>query len=308
MKVLILGGAGYIGSVMVPAMLGVGYEVTVLDNFMYGQSSLNHMCMHPKFNVVRGDVRIDEHLKPLIKDADVIIPLAAIVGAPACDERPVEAVSTNFSAVESLLILISKDQRVIVPITNSAYGTSKTICTEESPVNPISLYAKTKVNAEKLLMERENSISLRLATVFGMSPRMVLDLLVNDLTYRAVTDRSVVLFEAHFKRNYVHVLDVAHCFIHAIENFEKMKGQIYNLGNTEANMNKKELCGHIKLQVPYFEFTEAPFAKDPDQRNYEVSNAKIEAAGFKAQVSIDDGIAELIKGFQMLRNTRYGNI
>ncbi|TKB69984.1 MAG: SDR family oxidoreductase [Nitrospira sp.] len=309
-NILVTGGAGYLGSTMVPDLLQLGHKVTVLDSFMYKQSSLNHMCHHPNFSVVRGDIRIESVMAPLIKKADIVIPLAALVGAPMCSQDPVGATTVNHDAIVLMLKLLSKQQMVLMPTTNSAYGTGdkNNFCTEESPLNPISLYAKEKVGIEKELMQRGNAISFRLATVFGMSPRMRIDLLVNDFTYRAVHDRFVVLFESSFKRNYVHVRDVSRVFQHAIEHFDKMKGQIYNVGLSDANVSKRELCEHIQEQVSDFVFLDAPVGKDPDQRNYIVSNAKIEAAGFKTMYSLDAGISDLIKGYTMIKNTRYGNV
>jgi nucleoside-diphosphate-sugar epimerase len=309
-NILVTGGAGYLGSTMVPDLLQLGHKVTVLDSFMYKQSSLNHMCHHSNFSVVRGDIRIESVMAPLIKKADIVIPLAALVGAPMCSQDPVGATTVNHDAIVLMLKLLSKQQMVLMPTTNSAYGTGdkNNFCTEESPLNPISIYAKEKVGIEKELMQRENAISFRLATVFGMSPRMRIDLLVNDFTYRAVHDRFVVLFESSFKRNYVHVRDVSRVFQHAISNFDKMKGQIYNVGLSDANVSKRELCEHIQKQVPDFVFLDAPVGKDPDQRNYIVSNEKIEATGFKPMYSLDAGISDLIKGYTMIKNTRYGNV
>ena len=277
---------------------------------MYKQASLNHVCHQTNFSVLKGDIRIESVMAPLIKKADIVIPLAALVGAPMCSQDPVGATTVNHDAIILMLKLLSKQQLVLMPTTNSAYGTGdkNNFCTEESPLNPISIYAKEKVAIEKELMQRENAISFRLATVFGMSPRMRIDLLVNDFTYRAVYDRFVVLFESSFKRNYVHVRDVSHVFQHAIEHFDKMKGQIYNVGLSEANVSKRELCEHIQKQVPDFVFLDAPVGKDPDQRNYIVSNAKIEATGFKPMYSLDAGISDLIKGYTMIKNTRYGNV
>ncbi len=308
--ILVTGGAGYLGSTMVPDLLQQGHQVTVLDNFMYKQASLNHVCHHPKFSVVKGDIRIESVMAPLIKKADVVIPLAALVGAPMCSQDPVGATTVNHDAVVLMLKLLSKQQMVLMPTTNSAYGTGdkNNFCTEESPLNPISLYAKEKVGIEKELMQRGNAISFRLATVFGMSPRMRIDLLVNDFTYRAVYDRFVVLFESSFKRNYVHVRDISRVFQHGIEHFDRMKGQIYNVGLSDANVSKRELCEHIQEQVPDFVFVDAPVGKDPDQRNYIVSNAKIESTGFKPIYSLDAGISDLIKGYTMIKNTRYGNV
>ena len=309
-NILVTGGAGYLGSTMVPELLAKGHKVTVIDNFMYGQNSLAHVCHNPSFSVVRGDVRIENMVLPLIKKADIIIPLAAYVGAPLCARDPIGASSTNHDALMMMLKNVSKHQRILMPTTNSAYGSGdeNNFCTEESPLRPISLYAIEKVKVEKELMQHPNSISFRLATVFGMSPRMRIDLLVNDFTYRAVHDRFVVLFESSFKRNYIHVRDIARVFTHGIENYEKMNGQIYNVGLSEANVSKKELCEAIQKQVPDFTFIDAPIGKDPDQRNYIVSNEKIEATGYRPQVSLDAGIRELIKGFTMIRNTKYGNV
>jgi len=309
-NILVTGGAGYLGSTIVPDLLAAGHKVTVLDNFMFKQASLNHVCHNPNFSVVKGDIRLENVIAPLMKKADVIIPLAALVGAPLCTLDPVGATTINHDAITLMIKLLSKNQIVLMPTTNSAYGTGdeNNFCTEESPLRPISQYAIEKVAIEKELMQRENAISFRLATVFGMSPRMRLDLLVNDFTYRAVNDRFVVLFESYFKRNYVHVRDVSRAFQHAIINYDKMKGQIYNIGLSEANVSKKELCIAIQKQLPDFTFLDAPVGKDPDQRNYIVSNKKIEATGFKTIVSLDEGISELIKGYKMIKNSIYGNI
>ena len=309
-NILVTGGAGYLGSTMVPELLNAGHKVTVLDNFMFGQNSLAHVCHHPNFGVVRGDIRIENTVRPLMKNADVVIPLAALVGAPLCGKDPVGATTVNHDAVMMLLRLLSKDQIVLMPTTNSAYGTGdeNNFCTEKSPLRPISQYAIEKVEIEKAFMQHPNAISFRLATVFGMSPRMRIDLLVNDFTYRAVYDRFVVLFESQFKRNYIHVRDVTRVFLHAINHYGKMKGQIYNVGLSDANVSKKELCQTIQKHLPEFVFLEAPVGKDPDQRNYIVSNEKIEATGFKPMYSLDHGIRELIKGYIMIKNTRYGNV
>ena len=305
-NILITGGAGYIGSVLVPELLQDGHNVTVLDNFIFGQSSLNHVCYHPNFRVYRGDVRIEADMLPLMKDADVIIPLAAYVGAPFCDRDPIGATTTNKDAIFMMMKYLDKDQVVIMPTTNSAYGTGDN-CTEESPLNPISRYAIDKVEVEKVLMNHSNATSLRLATVFGMSPRMRIDLLVNDMTYRAVYDGFVVLFESHFKRNYIHVRDVVYAFKMAIAQ-KTMRGQIYNVGLSSANVSKRELCDIIKTYVPRFEIVEAEIGKDKDQRNYVVSNDKIELEGFIPHFSLNNGIQELLKGFTMIKNTKYGNI
>ena len=307
--ILVTGGAGYLGSTIVPDLLAKGYRVTVLDNFMFRQNSLNHACFHPNFSVVKGDVRSKDVIAPLLKSADIVIPLAALVGAPLCNRDPVGAQTVNHDSVLLMLSLLSKDQQMLMPTTNSAYGSGDkdNFCTEESPLRPISKYAIDKVEVEKKLMEHPNAISFRLATVFGMSARMRIDLLVNDFTYRAVYDRFVVLFESHFKRNYIHVRDVSRVFQHGIENFATMRGQIYNVGLSEANLSKRELCEAIQKHVKDFVFIEAQVGKDPDQRNYIVSNEKLESTGFKPSVSLDDGIAELVKGYSMITNSQYGN-
>ncbi|MCM3878986.1 MAG: NAD-dependent epimerase/dehydratase [Vicinamibacterales bacterium] len=310
-KVLVTGGAGYLGSILVPALLDRGLTVTVVDSFMYGQDSLNAVCAHPEFSVVRGDVRSLDTMKPLLKDADVIIPLAALVGAPLCDRDPLAATSTNLKAIVDMLALLSPSQRVLLPITNSGYGVGEAgkFCTEETPIRPVSLYGRDKVEVERILLERHPSaLSFRLATVFGMSPRMRLDLLVNDFTYRAVTDRFIVLFESHFKRNFIHVRDVARVFLHGIDHFDAMKGQIYNVGLSDANLSKLELCQAIQRHVPSFVIHESNIGKDPDKRDYIVSNEKIERTGYKPAHSLDAGIRELLKGFAMIRNSKYANV
>jgi nucleoside-diphosphate-sugar epimerase len=308
--ILVTGGAGYLGSTLVPALLRAGHRVTVLDSFLFRQTSLNHICHDPNFQVVKGDIRVESVVAPLLKKADVVIPLAALVGAPMCSADPVGARTVNRDAILLMLKLMSRQQRILMPTTNSAYGTGDddNFCTEESPLRPISIYAREKVEIEGELMQRENAISFRLATVFGMSPRMRIDLLVNDFTHRAVHDRFVVLFEGNFKRNYIHVRDVARVFLHGIERFESMRGEVYNVGLSEANVSKRELCERIRKHIPDFVFMDAPVGKDPDQRNYVVSNAKLEATGFKPQTTLDAGIGELVKGFAMIKNTLHGNV
>lgn len=308
-SVLVTGGAGYLGSILAPELLAAGHRVTVLDNFMYSQNSLAHLCANPDFDVVNGDARAPDALSPLLSKADVVIPLAALVGAPLCKKDPIAATTTNREAIATLCKTLSPGQRIVMPITNSGYGVGEPgkFCTEETPLRPVSLYGRDKVAAEQIVLGRENSISLRLATVFGMSPRMRIDLLVNDFVHRAVTDRFVVLFEAHFKRNYLHIRDVARAFLHAIDNFDSMSGRAYNVGLSDANLSKVELCERIKAQVAEFVYLEAPIGEDPDKRDYIVSNARIEATGYRTKYSLDDGIRELIKGFRTIRNTVYAN-
>ena len=309
-NILVTGGAGYLGSIMVPELLAAGHKVTVLDNFMFKQNSLAHVCANPNFSVVKGDCRDEALMKTLIKGADVVIPLAALVGAPLCSMDPIGATTTNLDSPLALFKMLSKEQRVLMPITNSGYGVGEQgkFCTEETPLRPLSLYGIHKVEVEKALMERGNAISFRLATVFGMAPRMRIDLLVNDFTYRAVTDRAVVLFEPHFKRNYIHVRDVTRAFMHGLENFESMKDQPYNVGLSDANLSKWELAEVIQKHLPKFVFVEAPIGEDPDKRDYIVSNEKIEKTGFKPAHSLDAGIEDLIKGFTMIKNSIYGNV
>jgi nucleoside-diphosphate-sugar epimerase len=309
-SILVTGGAGYLGSTLVPALLAEGHRVTVIDNFMFKQNSLNHVCADPKFAAVRGDARNEATLKPLVKSADIVIPLAALVGAPLCDRDQIGAVTINRDAVATLAKLLGRDQRLLMPITNSGYGIGQKgkAITENDPLNPITLYGRTKVEAEQIALEHGNAISFRLATVFGMSPRMRIDLLVNDFVYRAVNDRAVVLFEPHFKRNYVHVRDVARAFLHGLANFEEMRDQAYNVGLSDANLSKMELCERIRAHLPKFVFLEAPIGEDPDKRDYIVSNAKIEQTGFRPQYSLDHGIKELIKGYTMLQNSVYSNV
>ncbi|MEO2043252.1 MAG: SDR family oxidoreductase [Nitrospinaceae bacterium] len=309
-NILVTGGAGYLGSILVPELIRSGNTVTVLDNFIYKQNSLANVCSDENFRIVKGDVRLKNTLLPLLKDAEIIIPLAALVGAPLCNIDPINAKTINHDSMLALFEWAKSDQYILMPTTNSAYGTGdkNNFCSEESELRPISQYAQEKVLVEKTLLERSNSISFRLATVFGMSPRMRIDLLVNDFVYRAIHDHFIVLFESHFKRNYIHIRDVTRVFLHAIQNLDKMRGQIYNVGLSNANLSKRELCERIQAFVPDFIFQEALVGKDPDQRNYIVSNEKIEKTGFKPSYSLESGIQELIKGYVMLQNTRYTNV
>jgi len=309
--VLVTGGAGYLGSTLVPLLLDRGFDVTVVDNFMFRQDSLSAVCFHPKFSLFRGDVRDASAMRPHVKKADIIIPLAALVGAPLCDRDPLAATSTNKQAIVDLLPHLSREQHVLLPITNSGYGVGEAgkFCTEETPLRPVSLYGRDKVEVEQRLLEgHPSALSLRLATVFGMSPRMRLDLLVNDFVYRALNDRFIVLFEAHFKRNFIHVRDVARAFLHGIDHFDAMKGGPYNVGLSDANLSKFELCKQIKTHLPQFVILQSEINKDKDQRDYIVSNEKIERTGYKPAFSLDDGIRELIKGYAMIRNQAYSNV
>lgn len=310
MRILVTGGAGYIGTVLVPKLLELGHDVTVLDTFPRGTTELAACCHYSTFNPVRGDARDERLLDELVPRADVLIPLAALVGAPACKSDPISATTINRDAVVALTKRVSRSQLIVTPTTNSGYGIGQDgkFCTEETPLSPISLYGVTKVEAEKAVLEQGNGISLRLATVFGMSPRMRIDLLVNDFTWRAVTDRTVVLFEGHFKRNYIHIRDVTKAFVHAIENQSTMRGEAYNVGLSSANLSKLELCERIKQQVPQFLYLEAPVGEDPDKRDYIVSNDKIERSGWQPDWTLDAGVDELIRGYRMLRNSRFANI
>lgn len=300
MKVLITGGAGYLGSILTGLLLDNKYKVTVVDNLIYKQLSLTDYCYNEDFTFIKGDVR---NLKQLVnlKDYDVIIPLAAIVGMPACDRNMIEATQINYDQIDSLVENTSKDQQLILPNTNSQYGSSTDIITEESPFNPLSHYAKTKCDAELCLLNSERSgVALRLATVFGLSPRMRLDLLVNDFVYRAVTDKLLVLFQASFKRNYIHVRDIANTFLFVIENYDKCVGEPFNVGLSSANLSKLELAQRIKQYIPDLVIIEDEFAEDFDKRNYIVSNKKLESLGWAPSFTLDNGIEELIKGYQFI--------
>jgi nucleoside-diphosphate-sugar epimerase len=309
-QVLVTGGAGYLGSILCEHLLDVGYRVTVVDNLMYGQPSLFHLCANPQFDFVLGDVRDERLMRSLVKDADVLIPLAAVVGAPACDRDPWLAQSVNLEAVRMLNRLRSPGQLVVYPTTNSGYGakSGNIYCTEDTPLDPVSLYGQTKVQAEAELLESPNVISLRLATVFGMSPRLRLDLLVNHFVHAAVADGHIVIFEKDFKRNYIHIRDVADCLAHCIEHADQMVGRPYNAGLDEANLSKEELALKIKEYVPNFYIHFSEVGSDPDKRNYIVSNQRLREAGFEARRSLDEGIVELLKGYRMTGRAPFSNI
>lgn len=310
MKVLVTGAAGYIGSLLVPQLLEDGHEVIALDNFMYNQISLLDCCNNKKLTIVRADVRDEKLMKQSLKKVDVIFPLACLTGAPICHKDPFGAKAVIVEAIKMMLEIRSKNQAIIYPTTNSGYGIGEKnkFCSEKTPLKPISFYGKLKVEAENFLLNAENSITLRLATAFGISPRMRLDLLVNDFTYRAVYDKFIVLFQAHFKRNYIHVRDVVKAFIHCLDNFEAMKNEPYNVGLSDCNISKRELCEEIKKQVPEFYIVESEIGEDPDKRNYIVSNEKIERTGFKPDISLQQGISELIKGYQIIRRNQFSNV
>ncbi len=308
--VVITGAAGYLGSVLCEHLLAAGYRVTAADGLIYRQRSLFHLCASPQFDFIVGDARDEQLMRRLVKDADVLIPLAAIVGAPACDRDPWLARSVNLEAIRLLARLRSNDQLIVYPTTNSGYGTKSgdVFCTEDTPLEPISLYGQTKTDAEAEILERTNTVTLRLATVFGMSPRMRLDLLVNHFVYAAVTDGYIVIFEKDFKRNYIHIRDVADCFIHCIENSKKMAGRPYNAGLDSANLSKEALALKIKEYVPNFYIHFGQVGTDPDKRNYIVSNQRLRDAGFEAKRSLDSGIQELLKGYRMMGRAEFANI
>jgi nucleoside-diphosphate-sugar epimerase len=309
-RILVTGAAGYIGSVLCPELLKKGHKITAIDNFMYNQTSLLDCCFQEGFEIIRGDARDDKLISKHIKNVDAIIPLACLTGAPICSKDPIAARTVVLDAIKLILSLRSKEQRIIYPTTNSGYGIGQKdkFCDENTPLNPISLYGQLKADAEKAILQAGNSITLRLATVFGASPRMRLDLLVNDFTYRAVYDRFIVLFEAHFKRNYIHIRDIARVFIHCLDNFDKMKNEPYNVGLSDCNISKRQLCEEIKKYVPEFYIVESEIGQDPDKRDYIVSNKKIESTGFKPEFSLQSGIKELIKAYNILKRNQYANI
>lgn len=303
MRVLITGGAGYIGSVLAPALAAAGHAVTVLDDLRYGQ----RFPIGPGCAAVRGDARDPRVVLDLLGQFDVVIALAAIVGAPACDRYPEDASSTNLGAIHTLCEALSPDQMLLFPNTNSGYGVGgEALCTEESPLRPVSLYGRTKVEAEARVMQRRNSIAFRFATVFGVSPRMRTDLMVNDFVHRAVFGERLDLYEGGARRNFVHIRDAAGAFAFALENFERMRGRVYNCGDDRANMTKAGLCDAIATQVIGFSWVAAE-GRDPDQRDYLVSNERIIAAGWRPQRSLADGIRELIEFYHANGNRRYGN-
>ena len=309
-KVLVTGGAGYLGSVLVPLLLAKGHEVTVLDSFYFNQSTLLDSCLNSNFKVIRGDARNEKLLGEVMEGQDYIIPLAAMVGFPLCKADEVAAETTNLGAIKTLLNLRKPEQRIIYPCTNSGYGVGEgdKLCTEDTPMRPISLYGTTKTEAERLILEAGNSLTFRFATVFGASPRMRIDLLVNDFVYRAVFDRTAVIFEGNFKRNYIHIRDAVGAFVWGMEHFDEMKGKPYNCGLSSANLSKLEFCAKIKEHIPEFVYMEAPIGEDPDKRDYIVSNERLEATGWRPIYTLDDGIEELKKVYTIIKNKTYSNI
>lgn len=307
--VLVTGAAGFLGCVISEHLLAAGHRVAALDNLSVGRQGLYHLCANPRLDFIQGDVRDERTMKEALAGVDAIIPLAAVVGTPACDRDPHTAASVNVDAIKLLNRLRHPDQAVLYPTTNSGYGTRSGdhFCTEETPLEPISLYGRTKVTAEQTLLDSPNVLTFRLATVFGVSPRMRLDLLVNHFTYAAVRDRYLVVFEKHFKRNYVHIRDVADCFVYALAHFDAMKGRCYNVGLDAANLSKEELALTITKHVPGFYVHFADVGADPDKRNYIVSNDRLRQAGFEAQRSIDLGIEELVKAYRMLGRGEFQN-
>ena len=309
-KVLVIGGSGYIGSILVPELLVKGYKVTALDNLLHNQCSLLDCCANQDFDFVKGDICNYPLINNMLPEFDIVIPLAAIVGAPACSKNPSLTRLVNYDAHMNIIDNTSSNQKVLFPTTNSGYGIGEksAYCTEKSPLRPISEYGRMKVEVEQALLEKGNAVTFRLATVFGMSPRMRMDLLVNDFTYRAYNDRFITLFEEHFRRNYVHIRDIAKAFIFGIDNFDKMKGEPYNVGLSSANLTKRQLCEKIKEHVPSFYIHSAPIGEDPDKRDYLVSNEKIESLGWVPDYTLDDGIEELLKGYKILKPNQYANI
>ena len=298
-KILITGGAGYIGSKLVTRLLELNFKVTVIDILKFSSKSLNHLFNNKNFELINADVRNKKVMRSLIRKNEFIIPLAALVGAPLCEKNKNEAISVNLNSIKDLMKNVTKKNKIIYLTTNSGYGVGEKnkYCDESSPLNPISLYGRTKVEAEKIVLKFKNSIGFRLATVFGYSYRMRTDLLVNNFVFNSLKDKKLEIFEPHFRRNYIHVDDVVDGIIYSIKHFNKMKSNIYNLGLSSANLTKYMLAKKIQKQLKYLKIKIIRDQKDPDQRDYYVSNKKIEKKGFKAKVKIEDGISELINVF-----------
>lgn len=309
-KILITGGAGYIGSVLTEILLVRGYQVTVADLFDQLESSLSFAAQFDTFQAVRLDVLNTEQLIELVSKFDVVIPLAALVGAPICARHATLAELVNYKSISEICKAIRPEQLIIYPNTNSGYGVmedGQEFCTEDSTLNPISVYGETKVRAEREVLG-SNGIAFRLATVFGSSYRMRTDLMVNEFVYKALIDRSIVLFESHFRRNFIHVRDVCLAFVHAIENSNTMRGEVYNLGLSSANYTKKQLCIKIKEQINNFAIIENEISSDPDKRDYLVSNEKLENTGWQPQHSLESGIKELITFYQTFSPVKTSNV
>ena len=298
-KILITGGAGYIGSILCTELVRLGHEVTVIDLLKYNTNSLGHLHFYNNFKFIYGDARNKKIMRKLINQNEFIIPLTGLVGAPLCNRFKKDAISVNFKAVKLIKNLIKKKHKIIYMTTNSGYGVGEKnkFCDEKSPLKPISLYGKTKCDAEEEIRKLKNSISFRLATVFGYSYRMRSDLLVNNFVFRAITKKKLDIFEPHFRRNFIHVKDVVNGIIFSINNFNRLKSNVYNLGLSSANITKLMLAKKIKKQCPTTKIKIITNKKDPDKRDYFVSNKKIEKKGFKAKISIESGINELIKIF-----------
>lgn len=309
-SILVTGGAGYIGSILTPVLLAKGYKVTILDSLIYHQNSLLDCCSNENFEFIKGDICDDALVSSILPKFDIIIPLAAIVGAPACKANPILSKMINLEAPLKMIKKLSKEQKVIFPTTNSGYGIGEKdkFCTEDSPLRPVSDYGKHKVEVEKALLDKGSAVTFRLATVFGVSPRMRLDLMVNDFTYRAYKDHFIVLFEENFRRNFIHIRDVAKAFIFGLNNYERMKGQPFNVGLSNANITKRQLCEKIKEFIPDFYIHAAPIGEDQDKRDYLVSNEKIESLGWKPEHSLKDGIEELLKAYKILKPGRFSNV
>ena len=300
-KILITGGAGYIGSMLSTKLVEIGYKVTVLDNFSFTKNSLSHLYVFKNFKLIEGDVLNKKLFKKLISQNDIIIPLAALVGAPLCDKNKKKTKALNLDSIKYLLKNVTKNQKILYPTTNSGYGIGEKnkYCDENSELRPISLYGRTKVGAEKEILKFKNSICFRLATVFGFSYRMRSDLLVNNFVQTAVKKNSLLIYEPHFRRNYIHIRDVVNVFIFSIKNFEKMKSNTYNVGLSSANLTKIQLAKAIQKNVKSLKIKIGYNKKDPDQRDYYVSNKKIEKMGFKTKFKLEDGISELVTFFKI---------
>tara|TARA_B100000767_G_scaffold265066_1_gene280708 strand:- start:886 stop:1818 length:933 start_codon:yes stop_codon:yes gene_type:complete len=299
-KILITGGAGYIGSILTTKLVDLGHKVTVVDLLKYSSSSLNHLYSFKNFNFIHADVQNGNVMKKLISKNEYIIPLAGLVGAPLCEKYKKEAVSVNYKVIKDC-VKYSKNKKIIFLMSNSGYGVGEQnkFCTEDSPLNPISLYGKTKCDAEKEVIKAKNYVCFRLATVFGFSYRMRSDVMVNNFVFNALKDKKLKLFEPHFRRNFIHVRDVVDCILYTINNFKKMQNNIYNAGINSANITKLQLAQLIKKQIKDLKLSTIKGIKDPDQRNYFVSNDKLKKKGFTAKRNLNEGIKELIKGFNI---------